>query len=341
MAQLTGGFMFRKIAAALLGLLWAHSAAAHLMPAQHGTLNMVGTGGFMVLSLPVSALTGVDANGNGSLEASELQAASDAIEQQVFAGVQLLDDRGPRPLEGLLYSLSPDSDEPGALVHQLVVMGRFALEGAQGPLRFKQQLYGKASNEQRTELTVTQGKQRSLLMLDAAHPERRVFPTRWQVFVDATVMGVRHILSGPDHLLLLAVVLFGTVGWRQVLAVLTTFTVGHAITLIVGSLGLLVLPELLVESAIAGTIVIMALLEWLLRRRGQRLRWQARLLLVLACALIHGLGFAAAIRELGLIGERLWPTIAGFNVGIELGQVLVAVPVVALLQWWRNRAFKA
>ena len=333
-----GGFMFRKILAALLGLLWAHSAAAHLMPAQHGTLNVVGSGGFMVLSLPVSALSGVDANGNGSLEASELQAASDAIEQQVLAGVQLRDDQGLRPLEGLLYSLSPDSDEPGALVHQLVVMGRFALEGAQGPLRFKLLLYGKAGNEQRTELTVTQGKQRSLLLLDAVHNERPVFATRWQVFVDALGLGVRHILSGPDHLLFLLVVLFGTVGWRQVLAVLTTFTVGHAVTLVIGSLGLLVLPELLVESAIAATIVIMALLEWLLRRRGQRLRWPARLVLVLACALIHGLGFAAALRELGLIGQRLWPTIAGFNVGIELGQLLVALPVVALLQWWRRRA---
>ena len=330
--------MFRKILAALLGLLWANSAAAHLMPAQHGTLNMVGSGGFMVLSLPVSALTGVDANNNGSLEASELQAAGDAIEQQVLAGVQLRDEQGLRPLEGLLYSLSPDSDEPGALVHQLVVMGRFALEGAQGPLRFKLQLYGKAGNEQRTELTVTQGKQRSLLLLDAVHDERPVFATRWQVFVDALGLGVRHILSGPDHLLFLAVVLFGTVGWRQALAVLTTFTVGHAVTLVIGSLGLLVLPELLVESAIAATIVIMALLEWLLRRRGQRLRWPARLVLVLACALIHGLGFAAALRELGLIGERLWPTIAGFNVGIELGQLLVALPVVALLQWWRRRA---
>jgi len=333
-----GGFMFRQILTALLGLLWAHSAVAHLMPAQHGTLNMVSSGGFMVLSLPVSALSGVDANGNGSLEASELQAASDTIEQQVLVGVQLLDANGARPLEGLLYSLSPDSDEPGALVHQLVVMGRFALEGAQGPLRFKLQLYGKADNEQRTELTVTQGKQRSLLLLDAVHDERPVFATRWQVFVDALGLGVRHILSGLDHLLFLAVVLFGTVGWRQVLVVLTTFTVGHAVTLIVGSLGWLVLPDLLVESAIAGTIVIMALLEWLLRRRGQRLRWPARLVLVLACALIHGLGFASAIRELGLIGERLWPTIAGFNVGIELGQLLVALPVVTLLQWWRRRA---
>ena len=318
--------------------LWALPAHAHLMPAQHGTLNIVATGGYLVLSLPVAALEGVDANGNGSLEPSELQAAGTAIEQQVLAGVQLLDDHGPRPLEGLLYSLSPDSDEPGAPIHQLVVMGRFALDGAEGPLRLRLLRYGQAPAEQRSEITVTKGKQRSLLMLDAAHPERSLFATPWQVFADATGLGIRHILSGPDHLLFLAVVLFGTVGWRAVLAVLTTFTLGHAITLIVGSLGYLVLPDLLVESAIAATIVIMALLEWLLARRGQRLRWQARLLLVLACALIHGLGFAAAVRELGLVGERLWPTIAGFNVGIELGQLLVALPLVASLQWWRARA---
>jgi hypothetical protein len=289
-------------------------------------LNLQGDSGFLVLSLPVSAFA----------DTSEPH-----VVQQVQQGVLLRDAQGSRPLQGVLVSPSPDDDTPGSPVHQLVILGRFALAGPvpQGveSLQLSLNLYGTGKEEQRTELTVINGDQRSLLILDAQHATQRLFPSRWQVFIDAIELGVRHILSGPDHLLFLAVVLFGTVGWRQMLGVLTTFTVGHAITLIVGSMGWLVLPDVLVESAIALTIVVMAALEWWMRRSGRVLGLQSRLLLVLGCALIHGLGFAAALRELGLVGPRLWPTIAGFNVGIEAGQVLVALPVMAVLLWWRGR----
>ena len=312
----------------VLALCWAWTAPAHahLMPAQKGTLNLIGDGGFVVLSLPVSAFAGT---------------SQQQIVEQVQQGLVLHDAQGRRPLQEVLVSPSPDDDTPGSPVHQLVVLGRFGLSHPvpQGleQLQLTLSLYGSGKAEQRTELTVISGDQRSLLMLDAQHATQRLFPTRWQVFGSAVGLGVRHILSGPDHLLFLAVVLLGTLGWRQVLAVLTTFTAGHAITLIVGSLGWLVLPEMLVESAIALTIVVMALLEWHMRRTNRVLARNTRLALVLGCALIHGLGFAAAVRELGLVGQRLWPTIAGFNVGIEAGQLLVALPLVALLQGWRTR----
>lgn len=311
----------------LLLCAWALPAQAHLMAAQKGTVNLQDDGAFVVLSLPVSAFSGT----------SEAQ-----IVQQVQQGLVLRDAQGPRPLQGVLVSPSPDDDKPGSPVHQVVILGRFALaspvpRGADS-LQVTLSLYGTGKDEQRTELTAINGGQRSLLVLDAQHATQRLFPSRWQVFVAAIGLGVGHILTGLDHLLFLAVVLFGTVGWRQVLAVLTTFTVGHAITLSVGTVGWLVLPDVLVESAIALTIGVMAALEWWWRRRNQLLALRSRLALVLACALIHGLGFAAAVRELGLTGQRLLPTIAGFNVGIEAGQLLVALPWVAALWWWRRRA---
>jgi hypothetical protein len=318
--------MLRMVWLLLLGV-WAGPAQAHLMVAQKGTLNLQGDGAFLVLSLPVSAFAGT---------------SQEEVVQQVQQGVVLRDAQGARPLQGVLVSPSPDDDTPGSPVHQLVILGRYGLaqpapQGVES-LQLTLSLYGTGKDEQRTELTVINGEQRSLLMLDAQHATQRLFASRWQVFVDAIGLGVSHILSGPDHLLFLAVVLFGTVGWRQVLAVLTTFTVGHAITLSIGSLGWLVLPDVLVESAIALTIAVMAAVEWWMRRRERVLPLKLRLLLVLGCALIHGLGFAAAVRELGLTGQRLLPTIAGFNVGIEAGQVLVALPLMAALWAWRRRA---
>lgn len=333
--------MRRELLALVLAIGWALPASAHLMVAQKGTLNLVQDGAFLVLSLPVSAFPGVDRDADGSLSAEELAAGQAQIAQMVQDRVVLADAQGRRPLQGLLVTASPDNDTPGAPVHQVVVLGRYALAQpvprGSDALRLSMPLLGTREGEQRAEVTVTQAVRSSLLVFDAQRTTSVLFPSRGQVFVDTLKLGVQHILSGPDHLLFLAVSLLGLSGWRQVLAVLTTFTAGHAVTLALGSLGVVVLPGWLVESAIATTIVLLAAVEWLLHRRGRSLPLRARLVLVGGCALVHGLGFAAAVRDLGLVGERLWPTIVGFNLGIELGQVAVAVPLLWLLAVWRRR----
>ena len=81
---------------ALVALLALQPAQAHLMPAQRGTLNLVGSGGFVVMALPVDAFTGIDDNGDGRLSAAELQAHATQIEAQVQRGLSLHDAAGPR-----------------------------------------------------------------------------------------------------------------------------------------------------------------------------------------------------------------------------------------------------
>ena len=318
----------RRAALGLLACLWALPAQAHLMVAQKGTVNLVQDGAYLVLSLPVSAFPGVDRDGDGSMAGEELAAGQAQIVQAVQSGVVLSDAQGPRPLQGLLVTASPDNDTPGAPVHQVVVLGRYALaqpvpRGIDA-LRLSMPLLGTRDGEQRSEVTVTQAGRSSLLVFDAQRPQQLLFPPRWTVFTGTFWLGVQHILTGPDHLLFLAVSLLGLRGWRQVLAVLTTFTAGHAVTLALGGLGYVVLPTWLVESAIAGTIVLLAAVEWLLHRRGSVLPLRPRLLLVGGCALVHGLGFAAAVRELGLVGEQLGQGAAGaLTVIAALGDVHV------------------
>ncbi len=312
---------------ACMGLVFVQPAQAHLMVAQRGTLNIVGDGAFMVLSLPVSALSGVDDDGDGKLSLAEFSAHRAAIAAVVVRELRLSDGQGARTLEAMMLSPSPPDDAPTAPAAQLVVLGRFALGDAGGALRFETGLFGKAADERVFQVTVTRPAtgQKQLLVLTPQQPARALFPSAWAVFADYLVLGAEHIATGLDHLLFLLVVLAASAGWRQVLLALTTFTVGHAITLMVSVWGDMSAPAMLVEPAIAVTIVGMAAFDFHARRKGRLPSPWLRLSLVFGCALIHGLGLASALTELGLDSQHQLPSLAGFNVGIELGQVAVAL----------------
>jgi hypothetical protein len=318
---------FRLVAPLLL--LLSTSAQAHLMVAQHGTLNLVGEGAFLVLSLPATAFPFADDDGDGRLGLSELRAHLPQLTAAVQAGVLLRDEEGLRPLEGVLLSLAPSDEAPAAPSVQLVVLGRFALERPSRALRLQVALEAGA-----LEVTVTRGTERQVLLLGPGHHAAAVLPSAWATFTEAAQLGAEHILGGADHLLFLLVVLAAGGGARHLLAALTCFTLGHAITLALSVGGGLCAPNALVEPAIAVTIVGMAALDWSASARGRPLPRGLRLALVFGCALIHGLGLSSALRALGVDRAALLPLVAGFNLGVELGQVAVcaaAVAAVALL----------
>jgi len=145
--------------------------------------------------------------------------------------------------------------------------------------------------------------------------------------------GARHIWIGPDHLLfLLGLLLFGGT-WRRLAGIVTAFTVGHSITLSLAALDLVAPPAWLVEPAIALTIVVVGA-DNLMRGEGRDIRmWLAG-----AFGLIHGFGFAAVLKQFGLPGEALGWSLFGFNLGVEIGQLAVVVPLALLLGLlWRKR----
>ena len=144
-------------------------------------------------------------------------------------------------------------------------------------------------------------------------------------------LGFEHILEGWDHLLFLLVMLVSCRSWGAVVRIVTAFTLAHSLTLALSTLGDFRLPPSLVEPAIAATIVYAAL-----RSLVGEMREQVGLTFVFG--LVHGLGFAGQLAGLGLAGgglETLWPLL-GFNLGVELGQLLIAVLVVPLLGWLRR-----
>jgi len=135
-----------------------------------------------------------------------------------------------------------------------------------------------------------------------------------------TVLGVEHILSGYDHLMFVFALLF-LVGFNQRLVwTITAFTAAHSVTLALAALGWLVLRSPPVEATIALSIVLVAG-EALHTKATLARRWPA--LVAFLFGLVHGLGFAGALKDIGLPQYHLPVALLTFNVGVELGQLLV------------------
>ena len=134
------------------------------------------------------------------------------------------------------------------------------------------------------------------------------------------VLGIEHILTGYDHLLFVIALLF-LVGFnRQLFLTITAFTVAHSVTLACSALDVLTLRSLPVEASIALSIVLVA--GEALHEGQQTLARRRPVLVAFLFGLVHGLGFAGALKEIGLPENHLLTALLTFNVGVEIGQLM-------------------
>jgi len=145
--------------------------------------------------------------------------------------------------------------------------------------------------------------------------------------------GIHHILIGPDHLLFLVglLLLGGTI--RQLAVVVTSFTVAHSITLSLAALNIVSPPARIIEPAIALSIVYVGA-DNLLVREGR----DVRAYIAFAFGFIHGFGFANVLREMDLPTRALGWSLFSFNIGVEIGQLMVVIVVASALAWLRSRS---
>jgi hydrogenase/urease accessory protein HupE len=156
-------------------------------------------------------------------------------------------------------------------------------------------------------------------------------------FVAFLRLGIEHILTGYDHLLFLFALMVVCRDLRSILTVITCFTVAHSITLALAALDIVRLPGRVVEPMIAASIAYVGIENLI---RGSAPKWRG--LITFSFGLVHGLGFADALREAG-IGSAGWGMVfplVGFNLGVELGQLSVAAVVLPILwQLQKNPSF--
>ena len=154
--------------------------------------------------------------------------------------------------------------------------------------------------------------------------------TRTELAISYWQMGTIHILEGFDHLLFLLTLLLIVTGFIPLLKTITAFTIAHSITLALATLGLVHIPPVPTEAVISLSIVLLAV-EVVHKNQGQ-LTWSERFpwLVAFTFGLVHGLGFAGALAEIGVPSNEVPLALLMFNVGVETGQVMF-VTVVALL----------
>ncbi len=173
------------------------------------------------------------------------------------------------------------------------------------------------------------------LILDASHRDAEYYSGstqgRWAVVKTFVLSGIEHILIGPDHILfLIGLLLLGGTLSRLALIV-TSFTIGHSITLTLAALDILSPSARFIEPLIALTIVVVGADNLLVLRGGKSDAAKAsdiRAWLAVVFGLIHGFGFAYVLKEFGLPQAALGWSLFAFNLGVEVGQLLI-VGVVA------------
>lgn len=144
--------------------------------------------------------------------------------------------------------------------------------------------------------------------------------------------GIEHILIGPDHVLFLIGLLLPGGSMKRLALIVTAFTLAHTITLSLAALSLVNPPASFIEPAIALSIVYVGA-DNLLRRGGR----DARAWIAFAFGFIHGFGFAYVLREMDLPARALGWSLFSFNVGVEIGQLLIVAAVASALAALRSR----
>lgn len=155
-------------------------------------------------------------------------------------------------------------------------------------------------------------------------------PSGGQVAWMYLALGAEHILLGIDHLLFVLALLIVVSGWRKLVGTITAFTIAHSITLALAALGFVHVPGPPVEAIIALSIVFVAA-EIIRGRQGSpgltaRRPW----IVAFTFGLLHGIGFAGALSEIGLPQSSIPLALFTFNVGVELGQLLFVAIVLVL-----------
>lgn len=274
-----------------------------------------------------TSVEGVDLDGDEDVSTAELETgeARAAIERGVVGRIDVTTDSGAcagRLLDAALVpgggvEVTAEWRCPGGVREANVRMG--LLDGFDAGHRHLVTMLGTTSSD----VAITTAGDESFVVSGT--------PRASKSFAMFLGLGVRHILEGWDHLLFLfALVLVGG-HLRSLIAVVTAFTAGHSISLAAGTLGLWVPPPSWVEPLIALSIAWVGVENFLVEDASRRWR------ITLPFGLVHGFGFAGALRELGLARAEVPAALFGFNLGVEAGQVAVLALLLPLVLWSRRQ----
>jgi hydrogenase/urease accessory protein HupE len=322
----------------LFSLLPLQEAAAHDPGLSSVTIRQCTNSLEATLTLAVrdaAQLVELDDDRNGIVTQAEFGRGRSQLEAVVAAQLIIAPDAKPATAQFTRSRLDTNNNVEVHLDFRAVVFSSLEIQSkliASLPLGHRQYLQVQNSaGETVFEVLLSAAADRAtaqFTVTDANVPTRETGSS----FANFVVLGVKHILTGYDHLLFLFGVLVVARGFVSSLSIITSFTIAHSITLAVATFNLAQIPSRIVEPLIAASIVFVGV-ENLLRGDIPK----ARRLVTFGFGLIHGFGFASVLRETGIgagTGGIALPLFS-FNLGVELGQIMVAA--VALPIIWKLR----
>ena len=310
----------------------ARPAAAHTVGVSRGDYRVSGTGleAELTFARPEleGAVPGLDENGDGVLTAAEVLAGRPPLAGLLARGLEVRS--GSRACDGGFAGAELTEQDGLALRAAYRCPGSGAMSVRLGLL----ESLSLGHRHIATATTERGGTVRAVLY--ETSPELRLEADgNGSVAFQLFRMGIQHILTGYDHLLfLLGLILVGG-RLRPLLVVVTAFTVAHSLTLGLAALGLWAPSPRLVEPAIALSIAYVGIENWFVR--DARRRW----LITFPFGLVHGFGFAGALREIALPSGQIPLALASFNVGVEAGQLAVLALVLPAILWLGRRSWFA
>ena len=341
----SGRFAYVLAALCVLCILVAPKADSHesstsylkLDARDDGTLS----GSLDVGVLDLSWSVPLDTDGDGRVLWNEVEAAQPGIASLVVD--KLIVERGGRQCAFQVTDVLV-TRHIGEPYLSLPLVGRCE---AAGLLAIRSDLFFGEDSGHRTlfDVHTGTGSMAGFLMASGRQWRQSQAPNPWRTFGAFVVQGIGHVWTGTDHLAFLLSLLLpcaltaGRGKWRpadglkvvlrDLLRIITAFTVAHSMTLGLATLHVVSVSARIIEPLIAATIIIAALLN--LFPRAARMR----LPLAFSFGLIHGFGFALALSELAPVRGQIVALLAGFNIGVELAQlsvVLLVAPVLMLLR---------
>lgn len=155
--------------------------------------------------------------------------------------------------------------------------------------------------------------------------------------LDYIVVGAKHMVTGYDHLLFLAGVIFYLSGFKDIVRFITVFTIGHSITLISATYLGIKADEHLVDAVIALSVLYKGFENLGGFEKQFKMKSPNLLLMVFIFGLIHGFGLSTRLQAFEIGTGQFLAKIVSFNVGVELGQILALIPIVFIITRWQSR----
>jgi hydrogenase/urease accessory protein HupE len=318
-----------------LFLVAAGSADGHTVGISRGDYRVLGADVTtdLVFARPevAGAIPGLDVNHDGTLSQSEVDAGRAAIENAFILGLGVRSQADS--CRGVLQDAAL-TEEDGVLIRAV-----FHCKAEVETVTFNLNFLAALSHGHRHLAAATAGSTTAHAAAYAGNSEFKVTVLRGSNVVAATwtdavwplfCLGIEHILTGYDHLVFLLGLILISNRVRPLLLVITAFTVAHSITLGVSTLQLWSPGTRFVEPAIALSIAYIGVENWFVKDVSRR--W----LITFPFGLIHGFGFAGALRQISLPHKEIPLALLSFNVGVEAGQFAVLIVTLPVIFWLRR-----